>query len=53
MQAGLFIFNLCTRATSEPMYLVYHSPFVIMLNSQTGHVDDTHAMSLKQRQSEL
>lgn len=23
MQAGLFIFNLCTRATSEPMYLVY------------------------------
>lgn len=42
-----FIFNLCTRAPSEPMYLVYYSPFVIMLNSQTGHVNDTHVMSLK------
>lgn len=47
MQAGLFIFNLCTRAPSEPMYLVYYSPFVMMLNSQTGHVNDTHVMSLK------
>lgn len=38
------------------MYLVYYSPFVIMLNSQTGHVNDTHVMSLKKpclRQSEL
>ncbi len=41
MQAGLFVFNLCTRATSEPMYLVYYSPFVIMLNGQTGLVNDS------------
>lgn len=33
-----FYIQLMHKATSEPMYLVYYSPFVIMLNSQTGHV---------------